>query len=64
MESLGIIELSEILETNTINYDNLETEKEMRELVCTLMKKGKQPTEKSDNTKMTFKTDASVCIIF
>ncbi|XP_063422214.1 uncharacterized protein LOC134706836 [Mytilus trossulus] len=59
VESLGIIELSEILENNTINYDNLETEKEMRELVCTLMKKGKQPTEKLDNTKMTFKTDAS-----
>jgi DNA-binding Xre family transcriptional regulator len=46
---LEIIELSDILEENHANYENLVTETEMRELVITLMRKGNRETVKLDN---------------
>ena len=59
---LGIIELSDILEENHANYENLVTETEMRELVITLMKNGNRETVKLDNsvTEMIFSSETSV----
>ena len=61
IKELGIIELSDILEENHANYENLVTETEMRELVITLMKKGNRETVKLDNsvTEMIFSSETS-----
>jgi 5-methylcytosine-specific restriction endonuclease McrA len=50
IKKLGFIELNDILEEKHANYENLETETEMRELVITLMKKGNRETVKLDNS--------------
>jgi len=62
IEQLGIIELSDILEENHANYENLVTEKEMKELVITLMNRGNRKTVKLDNsaTEMIFSSETSV----
>ena len=62
IKQLGFIELSDILEENDANYENLETETEMRELVITLMKKGNRETDKLDNSveEMIFSSETSV----
>ena len=59
---LEIIELSDILEENHANYENLVTETEMRELVITLMRKGNRETVKLDNSveEMIFSSETSV----
>ena len=65
IKQLGIIELSDILEDNHANYENLVTEMEMRELVITLMMKGNRETVKSDNsvTEMIFSSETSVKLL-
>ena len=59
---LEIIELSDILEENHANYENLVTETEMRELVITLMRKGNRETVKLDNCveEIIFSSETSV----
>ena len=64
IKELGIIELSDILEENHADYENLVTETEMRELVITLMKKGNRETVKLDNSveEMNFSSETSVIL--
>jgi hypothetical protein len=62
IKQLDFIELSDILEENDANYENLVTETEMREFVITLMKNGNRETVKLDNsvTEMIFSSETSV----